>query len=585
MASLTPHEDESRARTPEEDECGFYSKKRYAYILDLFREGQDRDLALKAPKTPFSTSTYDLRRRVFTYAHFAGSCDDKSSSEEEYDPATENRRRPTKNTGRPSGSQRSPRVRTHDEAGIAGDAGGLSKRQKIVPLKFRAESSKEFLRNLRSQQIPSGRSKNSCQIDDIGHLVTPQAPHDQLTGLRVEPQDSYLWKLDEESAGIDNANGRALRSRTIPDQEIEHEKGANCASCIAAKKKCTLKTGHPCARFQNQNVECVKWTGNLGVEPSPTIEAEFTAPRMVEAASLSSQTSTSIPIVADDTMQIDTELLIPPRRSSVLDSQQAEPSAPLNIESSSGASRLPTGTSVNPVVLDSPPDSPILSASRDSVRDLVTYWAHPMNFKHAKSAGPCDFCNDFRFGIFGHGRITAEVVQYPGSTELEETGNGHRSNGKDATRMCVICALQRIHISRCTVHDFRTLRIQPDAHPPTLYLQQLHAEVRDPPIANTAYLTCKLCPGLAVWRCCVDKEYDLVGKPLVDGQGRGKGCGLRLCNACKVLVQGFGGVLEKERIMTAYGQGVRADVEFLFKDSLLHQAYCKSHTSCFELLD
>ncbi|KAL6249782.1 hypothetical protein RBB50_003637 [Rhinocladiella similis] len=560
MASITPHEDERRASTPDEDDRGFYSKRRYAYILDLFREGQDRDLALKSPsKTPNSASTYDLRRRVCTYTHFAGGCDDESSSEEEYDPATENRRRPSRNAVRPGGNQRNPHVRTQNEAGVDSDAAGLPKRRKIVPLKVHAESSKEVLRRLEAQHSLRGRSENPSQVGlnyDSGHLVSPETPHDRSIRSRGEPRDSYLWRLDEECAGIDNANGRALRSRTIPDQEIEHEKETKCAVCQAAKKKCIWKIGRTCACCKKQNVECVKWIDNSAIGTSPPTHASFTTPLM-----------------ADETMQTQTKPENPPQRSQVLNSQHVEQAAPSNVQHSPDPLRFPLGTSVNPVVLDSPPDSPILAATRDSVKQIITCWAHPINFKHAKSVGPCHFCTDFRFGIFGHGSITTEVIRYPGSTDLEETGDGHRANGKEATRMCVICALQRIYISRCAVHHFKSMEVQTDPHLSTLYAQQLHAVEWDPPIENTTYSTCRLCPELAAWCCCVDKENSIIGRPLVNGQGRGKGCGLRLCNTCKVQVEGCGGVLEKDMIMAADGRRVRADVEFLFKASLLHQAY------------
>ncbi|KIW15656.1 hypothetical protein PV08_05705 [Exophiala spinifera] len=561
MASLTPYEDERRAKTPDYDDCGFYSKTRFVHILDLFREGQARDLALKSPsKTPISASTYDLRRRVCSYAHFAVGYEDKSSSDDDYDPATENRRRPVRNTGRAGGNQRSPRGTNQNGGGVDTDVGGLRKRQKIVPPRLQPGSSKEAPRKLATQQSSQGRSEIPGQVEQSGgggDLVSPDSSQGRSIRPRGEPRDSYLGKLDEESAGIDNANGRALRNRTIPDQEqTQHEKGAKCAGCHAARKKCIWTIGHTCARCKRQDIECVKWTDDSPIETTPTNDASFTIPSM-----------------ADDNMETKTEQGVSTQTSPLMNPQHVEASVPMNSRTSPDPSQLPIGSSANPIVLDSPPDSPLLSASPASIRQIVTHWAHPIDFKHVKNAGPCHFCTDFRFGVFGHGRITTKVIQYPGSTALEEIGDGHRSNGKEPTRMCVICALRRIYISKCTVHRFKHMDNQAGVQKSILYAQQLRAEVWDPPVDSTAYSTCKICPELADWRCCVDKTVGITGDPLRDGRGPGRGCGLQLCNTCKLQVEGCGGVLEKDRIMKADGKELRADVEFLFEESLLHRAY------------
>ncbi|OAG38843.1 hypothetical protein AYO21_06874 [Fonsecaea monophora] len=192
----------------------------------------------------------------------------------------------------------------------------------------------------------------------------------------------------------------------------------------------------------------------------------------------------------------------------------------------------------NPIVLDSPRSSPEASPQNEESTfrtfTISTPWAHPINFKYLESLNkPCHFCEDFRYGIFGYGVISVEVIQFMEQPELQEMGNGHRAKGKEATRISE--ELHRKYITQLTG----------DSYP------------QGPALRHGVYPTCSLCSNAALWSCCADQRVDKYLRKLNDGQ-----------------VRMDRGVLKRTTVQEVDGYDCRrADMEFLFAGSLLHKAW------------
>ena len=105
-------------------------------------------------------------------------------------------------------------------------------------------------------------------------------------------------------------------------------------------------------------------------------------------------------------------------------------------------------------------------------------------------------------------------------------------------------------------------------------------------------LWCSLCPSPALYRCCTPLECDMWGAPIPPlsetkkvadlhdvlgkvGVRQGDGCGLLLCEECRVTLGEVGtleGVIdeiERDRDTERWPYGPRADAEFLRRDSLM----------------
>ncbi|ETI28647.1 hypothetical protein G647_01098 [Cladophialophora carrionii CBS 160.54] len=95
-----------------------------------------------------------------------------------------------------------------------------------------------------------------------------------------------------------------------------------------------------------------------------------------------------------------------------------------------------------------------------------------------------------------------------------------------------------------------------------------------PAIKLGVYYTCSLCTQPAFWRCVADQSRNRYGQKLRAEEGNGRGCGLFLCKSCSANLQADNGVLKKTTVRKSSGHDCRrADMEFLFPGSLLHQAY------------
>lgn len=452
-------------------------------------------------------------------------------------------------------------------------------------------------RLLKAVNRPSKRVKRECPSNpahcqqeyvandpDSMPLLTSLPENDQRK-MKDKPASTsqYLEKLDEEAAKIDNEHGRRLRNQKFILDQDRSSSIKRCIACIRARSRCHKKRNDEksCTRCSKNGIKCTETDDVCVKDPTvqhPLLKADdcLVKGSIEEKPPLEVQIPAALASVG------------PPTPSQInrrhIASLQLQPRATSSWESvviykfNAGASQD------NAIVLDSSPSpepSPEPSTRPNSDGRLVeirTTWAHPIDFKHKPTGRePCHFCSDFRYGIYGYGEINIHVIKYRDRPDYEETCDGHRSYRKP-TRMCAKCSLNRLYVSRCKVHriiPFGTRSKELELK----YVSQLLASDWEPdqPSLNIGCLrTCSLCPRPAYWRCNADKCLDKVGRPISGLRGKGLGCGLVLCDDCAPQVK-VDGILRRTSIeqcdLAKSMIGRRADVDFLFLGSLLHNAF------------
>ncbi|KAK5551739.1 hypothetical protein LTR46_010334 [Exophiala xenobiotica] len=568
----------------------FYSKRRRDHVLELFQNGRVRDLQMTLPSPVDDGQNggkgYILRRQSVFRAGQTGLWNE--SSEDEYDPDAKPKRR-SMGVG---GNGAKPLKRQRLNQGIAAKAqheatveqGGRI--PSLVTFKFVKDRSKAALRDLADRhgngyKAITGKGASVVEETSILQEILPHNRDMQFQDMRGP---TYLEKMDQESANIDNVDGRVLRSRKIlirEDFDTPVQKTYACSPVEIAPNTITEIAPDTLTEIAPDTPTEIAPDTPTEIEPAisvskseaPLERTQHTIPPGERPAIASVPTAVEIIRSSVTTPQYP---LIRQVGSSMMDPiilDESPPGSPV-MSGPAGTLKQITNSGTNAIILDkSQSRAPASSGPAAALKQITTCWAHPIDFHHIRAnASDCDFCQDIRFGIYGHGRITIDVIQLPGSA-WQETGNGHRSTGKPATRMCVACSLIRLSISRCKVHRFEDMRVPRTEKHHERYMQHILAKEWHPVLAANVYETCSVCPRLACWHCCVDKQYDVSLRPVTDGTGKGKGCGLKLCDTCTTKVMSCGGRLRKDSIMQAGPKGLRADVEFLFTDSLLHQAY------------
>lgn len=236
-----------------------------------------------------------------------------------------------------------------------------------------------------------------------------------------------------------------------------------------------------------------------------------------------------------------------------------------------------TGASINnPVVLDDAQAD--LYAKEFKLR---TRWSHPIDFRYTNDLhhGPCKFCQNFRYGVFGEDERNIKVIQDPSSNSFQYVEVvGNNGDQPDLTRMCPHCALDRLYISDCPSHFFDRLELPPEMDRDA-YLD-LVFDINGPPVSNPLYEMCSLCPHPAVIKCTANQTHDKMRCPIPESNNIG--CGLRLCKGCWRMLRDLHGMLRKRRIEdyvkrhnkeNEHKITLRADAEFLYNNSLLQKAY------------
>ncbi|EXJ89697.1 hypothetical protein A1O3_02764 [Capronia epimyces CBS 606.96] len=520
--------------------------------LLVYREARVREI-LSGPSTNAQRhlrNDYSLRQVVpsSTLRHAVSWQEDESSADE-YNPTQSRKRRvpaaalkTPKRAKRVHTTTRSEHLQQQSTAQQDIPLPGL-----FVTLKFKSDTAKKMLRDLAQEHgtgcvsVLADRGMKHVKRELFGHVHL--LPEEDEHHKPIQATVSYLHRLDEDSLQIDNSDGRVLRSRKILDRDVS-PRARKCGACKASKRKCSLLVGKnnlpPCTRCHERKLECVvdnvvqQSLENSHVPVTIGLPPTTPAPPAPPAP----------PATASQILRA----FIPTRQDPFT----------TNI----GASQK------DPIVLDSPPPSPGKITTGRIVK-VTTFWAHPIDFKHIPTPQiPCHFCADFRYGIFGYGELTVEVIQYPNSNSIgyEETGDGHRAQGHEATRMCVNCALNRMYISRCGIHRFKQRAVYA-CQRLAEYRRQVLAEPWEPPLKAGVCLTCSLCSNAALWRCCSMQRFDKFGRALSAEDGHDRGCGLILCDLCYANVAPDGVLRRPIRGSS------RADIEFLFSGSLVHKAY------------
>ncbi|OCT44169.1 hypothetical protein CLCR_00624 [Cladophialophora carrionii] len=527
-----------------------YTKARLEHALKVFREVRKASERTTTKVQRHLRDDYQFRRvRAPNNLIQATAWNDDDASSDEYNPEAPKKRR-LFNT-RASRAKRSkqdqrPVNPTHTTAGKIED--------RLIPFP-----------TLLTIHLASLRGKVLLNELAVQHGTGYETKHksDRKTRRdgRYESSKTYLELQDEESCKIDEGTTRSGLKRKIDCTANNHGPPA----CKQSKKRCATKDSQDpsCNRCE---IDHLKYGASKNDEGSTRLEGTAESKRTEASRVAAALTPSSLLAPRTPSPSPMAERPIDQLRRHYIEIQ-----AMLGTSSSlAGASRD------NPITLDSPSPSPKLATPMlFSTFTITTPWAHPINFQCAVNAQPsCHFCYDFRYGIYGYGPIEAEVAQRADG-QLQECGKGHRLQGKEVTRMCVECSLKRLHVSRCREHSVHRFG-DPEPARFKAYIGQLLDKryPNGPAIELGVYYTCSMCTQPAFWRCVADQSRNRYGQKLRAEEGNGRGCGLFLCKSCTANLQADNGVLKKTTVQKSSGHDCRrADMEFLFPGSLLHQAY------------
>jgi hypothetical protein len=219
---------------------------------------------------------------------------------------------------------------------------------------------------------------------------------------------------------------------------------------------------------------------------------------------------------------------------------------------------------------------------------IWTELVHPVQFLADDGEGfpPCNWCNNFAFGINGLGPRYPEVLIF-GDGTIVELQDGHTAEGKEQSRMCISCTLNRFKIIRCS-HDTLDLQTVPTPVKENLradalrLLNEANEVLIDPETGKagpfhpfTTYQWCSLCREPAFGTCQAIQPVDVYAD-VVNCDEESRGCGLMLCESCLHLTNEFQGDLNA---VIAWGRNgpspvsYRADVEFLLSGAENNNMY------------
>ena len=245
------------------------------------------------------------------------------------------------------------------------------------------------------------------------------------------------------------------------------------------------------------------------------------------------------------------------------------------------------------------PESPAAAQfDPDETEIISTSWAHPIDFRSQPRATgiPCHFCEDYRYGFLGLGRLRVEVVWDPTAKHYIEISGGHVGKGLDPTRMCTACSFERLRIRFCghghdgakgngraasaeseqsnkSMHNHQLVEV-PSWRAlvrtgRNSWISQLQITKSSPEYSTKPYLpTCHLCCLPAMYRCCTVQHRNMALQPLTEGEEGRQTCGLRVCEKCKTNIEVADGTWCESEVLGVYK---RADAEFLFPGSLLER--------------
>lgn len=205
---------------------------------------------------------------------------------------------------------------------------------------------------------------------------------------------------------------------------------------------------------------------------------------------------------------------------------------------------------------------------------IQTRFAHPIKFDHTppkNGSKPCHWCKDFTYGMLGLGNINVEVVKKPDGPGYVEVRGGHIDGGRERSRMCTVCGLERIHIGNCSNHMIFALKnLDEDTFDfEQAFLSWEPCDKTGRRIATNPW--CSLCPNPAFYGCATLQKFNKYREPLHTEE---EGCGLLLCSDCaEVMAECNSNIARTVRKHRNMGRELRADVEFLLPHNDLYEAF------------
>ncbi|KAJ5163993.1 uncharacterized protein N7500_005823 [Penicillium coprophilum] len=216
-----------------------------------------------------------------------------------------------------------------------------------------------------------------------------------------------------------------------------------------------------------------------------------------------------------------------------------------------------------------------IASQSANIHRIWTELAHPVVFL---ADDPCDWCNNFAYGITGLGPRNPEVWTDENGT-IVELQDGHIAEGKEQSRMCVSCTWNRCKIIQCS-HN--TLNLLPAPFSPqdeiqkaaaSTHLRRASEMLSDPEngkdgniYRSPIYEWCSICREPASGSCQTVQPVN-IHADVVDCDEETHGCGLMLCEYCLELTKRFKGDLNA---VVAWGRNDsshpvyhRADMEFI----------------------
>lgn len=508
--------------------------------------------------------------------------------DEEYDPSGENKSK------RPGSATR------HKKRKAAGDAdnerpsklrkneptAGLSKDERkfdktsYVTLMLTGEKSKELQREI--VQL----ANNDISNKDLRAYQHPDLTRDNRT---------YLEQLDEESGEIDNEGGRALRNRKVPAIQVRPnilDVETRCGKCKKLDEKCNCQM---LPRADNDDIAPRRRAPSIagpGPLTPPLREDSFESFQIPSAVKKGKQRALSPPTPTLPTPPPSTTSSTPPNTANRWRSSECSiTDCSVRAECSQAeAARTPSyNPNYNGFFFDSSTashrDQGQSSSQAISVDDsrsddqpvsftTQTKWSHPIDFRHIGiQAEPCKFCSDFRYGVWGETERTVRL-RWEGH-EYIELASSHEQPPK--TKMCVVCALARLSIIKCSGHVLG--KISRKLTDIDVYLDQVTNQ-KAPAAKLPIHPMCSLCPLPTELRCCTSQQTDAMCRPVATPNTRG--CGLQLCQRCHKMFGDLRGKLRKrciEKYMQEHfdvskdKQQLRADFEFICENSPIKQVY------------
>jgi hypothetical protein len=270
---------------------------------------------------------------------------------------------------------------------------------------------------------------------------------------------------------------------------------------------------------------------------------------------------------------------LPPRKLSTQTSEASEQDVEFAGPTNSAIGKkiqshgFSTASASDPIIIDDSDDSrtdygDLLDDTRthelDSQTKIIkTNWVHPIDYRCRPEA--CNFCEDFRYSLFGCGAVDIEVIQL-GPGIYEEMGGGHREKGMTPTKICLNCSIERIAIAKCPKHEVLLIDDCVD--------KKFNSRAFLDHISRThhpEHPTCSICIRPARHACATRQKEDAFGLPIKGNEVCG--CGLLLCNDCARVVASHGLNMNRVEGKTGSSVTLRADREFLLPGSDLWQAW------------